>query len=79
MINSLRCSFTSFSGLIATSIASSPNTIALETLAPKARFLDCNNSFSLIDPNVLALQTSFTKDVDEKSIIDSEGNFLCTG
>ena len=60
-------------------ISSSPNTIAFDTLAPKAKFLDCKSSFSFHEPNVLALQTSFTKEVDEKSIIDSAGSFLWTG
>ena len=60
-------------------ISSFPKTIALEMLAPRAKFLDCNNSFSLHEPKVLALQTSFTNEVDEKSIMDSLGSFLCTG
>ena len=57
-------------------ISSSPNIIALDSLAPNAKFLDLNNSASLIEPKVLARQTSLTKDVVEKSIIDSDGSLL---
>ena len=58
------------------SISSSPKIIAFDSLAPSARFLDLRSSASLIEPKVLALQTSLTKEVDEKSIIDSEGSLL---
>ena len=56
-------------------ISSSLNTIALDTDAPRARFLDWSNSLSFIAPNVLALHTSLTNDVDEKSMMDSAGSF----
>ena len=53
--------------------------IAFDSLAPNAKFLDFKSSASLIDPKVLARQTSLTNDVDEKSIIDSVGSLLWTG
>ena len=46
--------------------------MAFETLAPNAKFLDLRSSASLIDPKVLALQTSLTNEVDEKSIFEEE-------
>ena len=60
-------------------ISFSPKAIALSTLAPKDKPFVFKSLRSAILPNVLARHTSFTKEVDEKSITEVDGRVLWTG
>ena len=52
---------------------------SVATLAPKASPWDWRESMSFTEPKVLALQTSFTKEVEEKSIDDFCACFWIVG